>query len=989
MLRVNTSVPIRSTIAAWLIAWLLLTTSASALAQPRTLYKPADIENARRNRERYPWAQAIVTRWERNVAFAMEQDRQFFANLIPELTPGTAYGQNCPACVGGKSLEGESSLFSWSITAPEQVTCRRCGTVFPNEEYPETGVLECPRMGQTFTYYQPPAERALGADATPEQRREKALRGLSQVPQMTSLSGLIRLHKAQWAWGQLASLAKLYALTQDVRYAERVAWILDRFAEVYPNYLYHSYEGSTADWPPAEVAANMGDPATPAGGRFPPEAIRNAYGLNQKSDAQGQYSTLYNGFWGAGRLQTHGKGSDAGPLLSMTVAYDLTRDARRPDGSAVYDEQMRQRILDNLIVAGCTDMEHWDSLSNKGVATYSLSAAVGSLIEDPARVHRALGGFLTMFADRYHFDGFYSESPAYAAHNFSNVSELPDILRGYTDPPGYEPADGHRLEDYDPFALGRFNMALLSMVRQLAPGNRLPVIGDTVYNTTISPVYAEILADRLGGPYAGLLTSIRGADLADWGSEYSLWYRDPDLKSEGHTRLPLRTEWFPGWHVGVLRGGAEANETALFLNGNEHRWTIQTGHRQHDILSVSLYAFGEELASDRGYFSGSAQKTPDGKSGQTWTSSTYSHNLVVVDEANQARSQCGSNLELFGIAPGVEVVQAAGHAVYPQCTQYRRTCAMVKGSDGRHYIVDLFRVTGGQTHQYTLHSTGSLVDINPTMPAPQPVELPEAWSKWVGNPRALTPREPCTLRWRQNDVNLDVTVLNTADTVDRLIITDAPGWRHASPSEWEKPPIQQILVEKCAEDANPLATQYAAVIVPYKSDASPVLSARLLANDYETGAMAVEVRFADRTDYICSTMDLDEHVFGPVTVTGQFAVVSLDTAGHALQAYLLNGTVLRCGQTELSLSAPSTTLPVASVSERTFHLAEPLPTGMAPAGTYLLADGAMPLAEGQPRPRTGFEIESATENSITVRDYPPIPCDEVTILHSVWMQRGE
>ena len=291
-------------------------------------------------------------------------------------------------------------------------------------------------------------------------------------------------------------------------------------------------------------------------------------------------------------------------------------------------------ILDNLIVAGCTDMEHWDSLSNR---RGDILAQCRGL-----RSSRTLPGSTGLWAvsghvqDRYHFDGFYSESPAYAAHNFSNVSELPDILRGYTDPPGYEPTDGHRLDDYDPFALGRFNLALLSMVRQLAPGNRLPVIGDTVYNTTISPVYAETLADRLGGPYAGLLSSIRGVDLADWGSEYSLWYRDPDLKAEGQTSLPLRTEWFPGWHVGVLRGDAEANETALFLNGNEHRWTIQSGHRQHDILSISLYALVRELASDA-TTSLAAARRPLTQSGQVWTSSSHSHNLVVVDEANQAR----------------------------------------------------------------------------------------------------------------------------------------------------------------------------------------------------------------------------------------------------------------------------------------------------------------------------------------------------------------
>ncbi|MCE2435237.1 MAG: heparinase II/III family protein, partial [Candidatus Latescibacteria bacterium] len=202
----------------------------------------------------------------------------------------------------------------------------------------------------------------------------------------------------------------------------------------------------------------------------------------------------------------------------------------------------------------------------------------------------------------------------------------------------------------------------------------MPIIGDTRYDTEANLLSAEILAVRLGGAYAGFLELIQGAPLSEKGQEYALWYRPYNLRAES-TVLPLHTEWFPGWHVGVLRGGR--NDTALYLNGNEHRWTLQTGHRQQDILSLSYYAYGEELASDRGYFSGSSQQLPDGRSGQVWVKSSLSHNLVVVDEKEQNNTACGSNLELFGTAPGIEIVQASGVNVYPQCEEYRRTCAMV------------------------------------------------------------------------------------------------------------------------------------------------------------------------------------------------------------------------------------------------------------------------------------------------------------------------
>jgi len=963
----------------WIFVWMsvllvlpffvasLLLTCEVAVAQPRTMYKPQDIDNARQNLERYGWAQKIVSGWENEVEFAMQQAREFFEESIPELTPGTHYGQNCPHCVGRQSLMGSGS-FNWSISAPEQLTCNDCGTGYPNEEYPETGVLECPRMGQTFTYYQTPEERA-----NPEQPAEYVLKWLGARPTMTSFSGLIRYRKVSWAWRQALTLAKLYAVTGDIAYAERVVWILDSFARVFKNYLYHSYDGSVADWPPAEVAANMGEQEAiggPRGGRFPREVIRHAYGLNQYDD----YSTLHNGFWGAGRLNVHGKGSDAGPLIDMTVAYDVIRDAQYPDGRRLLDDDMEHRILNDLIVAGCTDMEHWDSLSNKGTAVLVLSAAIGMLLEQPQRVRHALDGFNRMLGVRYHFDGFYSESPAYAAHNFSNVRELPDLLYDYSDQPDYQPEEGPRLENLNPFTTGRFHLALQSLMRMLAPGNRLPVIGDTRENTGANILSAEVLAARLGGHYAGLLQTIQGASLSERGSEYALWYRPPDLDAEGAVELPLRSEWFPGWHVGVLRGGREANDTALYFNGNEHHWTLQTGHRQRDILSLSYYAYGEELASDRGYFSGSGQLLPDGRSGQRWTSSTLSHNLVVVDEEDQASRECGSNLELFGVKDGIEVIQASGFNVYPQCEDYRRTCALVQTSEEQPYVVDFFRVKGGQNHQYSFHCNGSLVELRPGQPAPQPVALNPAWSMWLNNARAVTPEVPYTFTWQFRDVSLDLIMLNTQDTLDRIIIADAPGWRVGTSSELEKPPIQQILAENRANNPDAaLATQYAAVIVPYKTSASPVVAARLLENDLDSGALAVEVKLAGRTDYIISTLDQQPRRYGPVTVAGQFAFVSVDSQEHAVFGYLLNGVSLECGELQIALPEPNTTLKVQSVADRTFHLAEPLSAPPATRGSYLLAGQA---------PRTGFEIESAAGDAITVRDYPALACDEVTLLNS-------
>ena len=99
-------------------------------------------------------------------------------------------------------------------------------------------------------------------------------------------------------------------------------------------------------------------------GTFPKDAICHAYDLHQFED----YSTLNNGFWGAGRMNVHGKGSDAGALFVLTVAYDLIRDAEYAPGRRLLDGDTERRITEDLILAGCADMMHWNSLSNKSTA---------------------------------------------------------------------------------------------------------------------------------------------------------------------------------------------------------------------------------------------------------------------------------------------------------------------------------------------------------------------------------------------------------------------------------------------------------------------------------------------------------------------------------------------------------------------------------------------------------------------------------------------
>jgi hypothetical protein len=210
--------------------------------------------------------------------------------------------------------------------------------------------------------------------------------------------------------------------------------------------------------------------------------------------------------------------------------------------------------------------------------------------------------------------------------------------------------------------------------------------------------------------------------------------------------------------------------------------------------------------------------------------------------------------------------------------------------------------------------------------------------------------------------------LRMLSPVDRLLVADAPGWRHDVGSDLKAPPVQEILAERRWEAE--LASRYAAVMSPYPGERSPVQSAQLTLDDPVSGAMAITVERDGGTDTILSSPDGETRAAGPVSMQGRLGFVSTGSDGKVERAYLLDGTALECGEASLALPRGQTVLKVASTEDRTFHLAEDLPTDSDWTGSYVLAED------------TGFEIESTTARSITVRDYPVVACDEVRILSS-------
>ena len=88
------------------------------------------------------------------------------------------------------------------------------------------------------------------------------------------------------------------------------------------------------------------------------------------------------------------------------------------------------------------------------------------------------------------------------------------------------------------------------------------------------------------------------------------------------------------------------------------------------------------------------------------------HNTVVVDGRNMAGTESanhGGNIEAFVIAEPFQLMRASYTEAYDSVDEYSRELWMVPlTDDGQQvYVLDIFRVAGGQRHDYTLQGDAS------------------------------------------------------------------------------------------------------------------------------------------------------------------------------------------------------------------------------------------------------------------------------------------
>lgn len=667
----------------FLCALLILMPMGASAKTASTVYTLERLANARRNIERHEWARAIRDKAISEAeVFAAQSDEFLWELVTPQSIPRgieVSMPKGCPNC--GKAID-KFGNYPWKcdvIAKPWKVECPSCGEVFPKNDFAryyesgkdERGVFDPDRADPTllFNTDHPDASDPLHTYGVDD--------GLGWKDHQGNPFRFIGYygHYGSWAaiLSALRSLRDAYVYTGDARYAQKATVLLYRVAEFYPSMDYSKW-------------ARLG---------------------------------FFNSDGGSGKGKVYGRIWETGVANTLVSAYDavypgldnaealafISARAGRP----VTVSDLRALVERNIVREVHDGILRGDIAGNEGMHQYAMALAA-IVLDDPettgkwldwvfapgdARTGNTSGGnVLGIFADKIDDDGMGNEaSPAYNAIWRTRLRALADLLALY---PRYR---GPVITE-----LPKYRRMFETPVRLICLGNYIPIIGDTgktgapgtgdigveelayAFRTFRDPRLAQMAAYLNGGKTEGIHLDIFDPDPEGVASEIAAAVRE-------HGPYAPQTEEMPSYGLAILRGGKGENQRALSIYYGRN-----TGHGHRDTLNIELFAFGLDLMPDLGY----PEYATAWPSRYEWNGHTISHNTVVVDRARQADNRLGV-ARFVKESNGVSAAEVYAGKPYPQAYLYQRTVAMVDVSETDFYVVDIFRVKGGEEHVYSFH----------------------------------------------------------------------------------------------------------------------------------------------------------------------------------------------------------------------------------------------------------------------------------------------
>ncbi len=784
---------------------------------PSGAIKPADLARARENLTRYAWARDYAAALERTARDAIGRlTPDYLAMMIPATTPGDRKFTPCPACrAQGKPIHPHG-LWSWSSAAPEQLVCDACHTVYPNARYPEDIVLRTTwGRPQTLTYY--------GGEPFVI---------FTYKTGRPSFSANIRAHQVSHLAGLCRTLAEAYLLTGKIEYARGVRAILLRFAAVYPHWLVHTGYGEYADLDPHLAAQFIN--RLPAPELCPPP--------NQPD------RKLHTGYWSAGRAS--GVGQESGFVRKMVESYDFTCAATVPAGAPLYTDAERRTIERDLLLESTVLLVSDKAINNKSVGNRTAAALVGLCVGHPGLVRFGWDGFQQTIDGWFLPDRTTSESPAYATMTLGNSWDMPQALRGYSEPPDYRGPDGRRRVAVDLYHGTAYEKIWTNCYQGLQGDLTYPSFADSYRHSRLGANFVELMAANYPErpEYLALLKETCGPDLARGHAPLALYYREPGLETRPSPPISLPDWCPPELRIGHMRTGADGRESLLLLSASH--WG---GHHHQDSLNLTYWKQGHEVLSDLGYLWDHPQKHQ--------TSRTLAHNTVLIDEKDQVTRDRGGDVRFFRSSPHVKVMEASSQA-YAGVSLYRRTSALIDHGGGRNYVVDFFRVQGGRRQDFVYHGAHATCEIIGVTASPVAGKFYDCT-----HVRAIDPGTTWRARWPAGP-QLTGVAWNLGQPGERAFVADGWGQR-----DWKNSDLGATLPYIIRRAEGDGAKRFVSVFEAHEG-AEPFVRGVALRLD---GLLVVETALG--TDYVWSPLERGEVVWtddGQARrLTGRFAVAAM------------------------------------------------------------------------------------------------------------------
>jgi len=875
----------------------------------RTYYTDEKIAAAKKNILNYKWAREkkdfVVQKAEKYLSYGYDM----IWDLVTSQKLPRSYGVNqtlgCPICGKGVDKYGNYPYDCDTIGNPWKITCPNCKSVFPSNDfgaYYKSGLdnkgffepeladrsllknILYPEKGENYL-----VDDGYGwLDPDNDNRETRRYTFISYINHWHIWDGYV--NSKFCITGALNAFSKAYLFTGDTRYAAASAVLLDRIADIYPD-----MDSGVYKWE---------------------DGFRNSHGLSGLGKAIGS-------IWETG-LVTQIVGSyDAvfdGINQPDVVAFLKLKKAQYPGITGKNSiEDIKENIEKGILRQIYPGVKSGQILGNVGMHQSALILAAVVLQDDEVlqksldyifrsiemTEYRGKENIMHILVDDVDRDGHGDEaSPGYNSIWMNCIKLVADIL------------DGYKGDVPDLYNNVKFRK-LFHMVHPLVIlDNYTPSIGDTkvagnpgiicdlqAHSTSFLKTndinVAQIVYLANGNKVEGICKDIF-SDCEMIENKVLNVIKEYGPLSSGSTNVT-------GYGFSALKTGLSDAQRALMMYYGRN-----TGHGHRDTLNISLYAFGVELTPDHGYPCFADRNLER----RVWTVNTISHNTVSVDKQVQKNNVVGIPHHYDGLSD-VMLIDVEAPAVYPDVDLYRRTSAFIKINESSSYMVDFFRIDGGNEHLFSFHGgEGEVVVEGLKLEAQgegtyagKDVKLadtvysatqPDGYNYLYNVSRDNAPASKFSIDWAVKDtwkihkdlVDMHVKLTMVSQCNDIAIADGQPPQNKVG-----NPKCYKYLLAHRAESN--LKSQFTSIIEPYMNDshiisieAVEVRAGGNIVVDNHVSAVKVVLK-DDRTDYIINSLDtgIVYEVDNVVRFSGFLGICSLIN-GKPVYAYVNDGSLL-------------------------------------------------------------------------------------------------